>query len=90
MNYDVWGSWSRHVGQNAPLNDTCASSTNRQGSAVSATKAWTPAGMPINQIVLGVTSYGHSFRVPPSATFESDKKTLAVYPAFKASDQQNC
>ncbi|KAG1737910.1 glycoside hydrolase family 18 protein [Suillus paluster] len=87
MNYDVWGSWSSGVGPNAPLNDTCASSANQQGSAVSAVKAWTEAGIPVNQIVLGVASYGHSFSVAPPHAFKSDKKTLAVYPAFNASNQ---
>lgn len=55
MDYDVWGSWSTAVGPNAPLNDTCAPSpAGQQGSAVSAVKAWTTAGMPASQIVLGV------------------------------------
>lgn len=75
------------MGPNAPLNDTCASSANQQGSAVSAIKAWTAAGMPVNQIVLGVDNYGHSYSVSPSAAFESGTKTLASYPAFDASKQ---
>jgi chitinase len=87
MDYDVWGSWSTKVGPNTPLNDTCASSVNQQGSAVSAIKAWTAAGIPVNKIVLGVASYGHSFSVSPSAAFESGTKTLAAYPAFNASKQ---
>ncbi|KAG2358581.1 glycoside hydrolase superfamily [Suillus spraguei] len=78
MNYDIWGPLSTHVGPNAPLNDTCASPENRQGSAISAIKAWTAAGMPINKIVLGVASYGHSFSVSPSAAFDSDPETLDV------------
>ncbi|KAG1736822.1 glycoside hydrolase family 18 protein [Suillus lakei] len=77
----------RSVGPNAPLNDTCASSANQQGSAVSAIKAWTAAGMPVNQIVLGVASYGHSFNVAPSVAFKSGTKHLAAYPAFVASKQ---
>ncbi|KAG9316848.1 glycoside hydrolase family 18 protein [Chiua virens] len=60
MNYDVWGSWSPAVGPNSPLNDTCAPPDYQDGSAVSAIKAWTAAGIPVNQIVLGVASYGHS------------------------------
>jgi chitinase len=87
MNYNIWGSWSEHVGPNTPLNDTCALSVNQQGSAISAIKAWTAAGMPVNQIVLGVASYGHSFSVSPSAAFESGTKALAAYPAFNASKQ---
>ncbi|KAG2360563.1 glycoside hydrolase superfamily, partial [Suillus spraguei] len=60
MNYDVWGPSSTHVGPNAPLNDTCASPENRQGSAVSAIKVWTAAGMPINKIVLECTWNEHA------------------------------
>jgi len=88
MNYDVWGSWLSAVGPNAPLNDSCASPADQQGSAVSAVAAWTKAGMPANKLVLGVAGYGHSFSVSPSAAFESnDAKTLAAYPAFNASNQ---
>lgn len=83
MNYDIWGSWSSSVGPNSPLNDTCAPAADQQGSAVSAVKAWTAAGMPAHQIVLGVASYGHSFTVPPSVAFaSSDDNTVAAYPAF--------
>jgi chitinase len=88
MNYDVWGSWSSSVGPNAPLNDTCATPANQQGSAVSAVKSWSDAGMPVNKIVLGVAAYGHSFSVAPSDAFASiDTKTLVAYPAFDASNQ---
>lgn len=87
MNYDVWGSWFSTVGPNAPLNDICAAPANRQGSAVSAVKAWTDAGMPADQIVLGVASYGHSFSVPHSDAFVSHTKKLAAYPTFNASNQ---
>ncbi|KAA1479345.1 glycoside hydrolase [Dentipellis sp. KUC8613] len=65
MNYDIWGSWSPTVGPNAPLNDTCAQT--QAGSAVSAVAAWTKAGFPASQILLGVASYGHSFHVAQSA-----------------------
>ena len=88
MDYDIWGSWSSTVGPNAPLNDTCAAPANQVGSAVLAVKAWTAAGMPINQIVLGVPSYGHSFSVSPSDAFvDSSKTELAAYPKFNASNQ---
>jgi chitinase len=70
------------------LNDTCATPANQQGSAVSAVKTWSDAGMPVNKIVFGVASYGHSFSVAPSDAFVSiDTKTLVAYPAFNASNQ---
>ncbi|KAF9232669.1 glycoside hydrolase family 18 protein [Melanogaster broomeanus] len=88
MDYDVWGPWSSAVGPNAPLNDTCAAPANQVGSAVSAVKIWTAAGMPADKIVLGVASYGHSFSVSPSNAFVDASKTeLAAYPAFNASNQ---
>ncbi|KAJ3776694.1 endochitinase [Lentinula raphanica] len=87
MNYDVWGSWSASVGPNAPLNDSCAAQSNQQGSAVSAVSSWLTAGMPLEKIVLGVASYGHSFRVNQTSAFVSGSTTeLAAYPPFNASD----
>ncbi|KAJ4492216.1 glycoside hydrolase superfamily [Lentinula edodes] len=81
MNYDVWGSWSTGVGPNAPLNDSCAAKPNQQGSAVSAVAAWYTAGMPVEKIVLGVPSYGHSFSVNQTSAFVSSTE-LAAYPPF--------
>lgn len=89
MNYDTFGSWSAGVGPNAPLNDKCAPPVDQQGSAVSAVKAWTAAGMPVNQIVLNIAAYGHSFSVLPSDAFVngSGETELAEYPKFNASNQ---
>lgn len=90
MNYDVWGSWSTSVGPNSPLNDTCAPAADQQGSAVSAVAAWTKAGMPTHQIVLGVAAYGHSFRVDSADAFDceasDDGSILAANPPFDASN----
>lgn len=89
MNYDVWGSDAGDiVGPNAPLDDTCAPTADQQGSAVSAVKAWSTAGMPKNQIVLGVASYGHSFHVDTKAAFNSTSpRELAAYPKFDLAKQ---
>ncbi|KDR84013.1 hypothetical protein GALMADRAFT_56576 [Galerina marginata CBS 339.88] len=87
MNYDIWGPWSPTVGPNAPLDDTCAQPQNQAGSAVSAVLKWNEAGIPLNQIVLGVAAYGHSFRVPKTNAFIKGSKTqLAPYPAFNTSN----
>lgn len=86
MNYDIWGSWSTTAGPNAPLNDTCAPSADQEGSAVSAVAAWTAAGFPAAQIVLGVASYGHSFSVASSAALDG-AGALQLYPAFDAASQ---
>lgn len=90
MDYDVWGSWSATVGPNSPLDDSCAPAADQQGSAVSAVKAWTGAGMPAHQIVLGVASYGHSFSVSDTDALEctgNSTTVLVPYPPFDASQQ---
>lgn len=87
MNYDIWGPWSPTVGPNAPLDDTCAVAANQAGSAVSAVKKWNQAGIPVNQLVLGVAGYGHSFRVHKANAFvEGSTTTLAPYPVFDSAD----
>jgi chitinase len=75
MVYDITGSFQDTPGPNAPLNDTC--SPVKTGSAVSAVNAWTSASFPVNQIVLGVASYGHASIFPPSSAH-----------AFKSSDNR--
>lgn len=87
MNYDVqWqSSPSLGVGPSSPLNDTCVEPVNRHGSAVSAVNAWASAGMPHNQIVLGVASYGHSYHVNQSSAFQPDMQSLLAYPAYNSS-----
>ena len=82
MNYDLWGSWSEGVGPNASLNDTCVPSQYQQGSAVSAVRAWTSAGLPRNQFVLGVASYGHSFLVNESVALTKQGE-ITAYPRFE-------
>ncbi|KAJ7639210.1 chitinase [Roridomyces roridus] len=85
MVYDVGGEWSPVVSPNGPLKDACAPADFQQGSATSAVDAWHAAGMPLNQIVLGVPSYGHSFAVATSDAFKNGSKTeLALYAPFNA------
>jgi chitinase len=86
MNYDVWGGFSTTVGPNAPLNDSCAPASNQQGSAVSAVQAWTQAGFPADQIILGVASYGHSFRVKQSDALDASGN-INLFAPFNKTDQ---
>ncbi|KAJ7814345.1 glycoside hydrolase family 18 protein [Mycena olivaceomarginata] len=88
MVYDLNGPWSSAVEANAPLNDSCAPSAYQNGSAISAVHAWNAAGMPMDQIVLGVASYGHSFRVSESDAFTDgcSQTQLALYVPFNVSD----
>ncbi|KAI0252956.1 chitinase [Lactifluus subvellereus] len=84
MNYDVWGPWSPSVGPNAPLDDSCAPS--HEGSAMSAVNAWSGAGFPAHQIILGVASYGHSFHVIPSNAPDTSGNII-LYASFDKSQQ---
>jgi chitinase len=86
MNYDIWGSWSSSVGPNAPLNDSCAPTTDQEGSAVSAVVAWTAAGMPANQIILGVPAYGHSFSVNQADALDASGN-IQLYAPFNKGQQ---
>lgn len=43
--------------------------------------------MPLDQIVLGVASYGHSFSVDTPSAFGNGTNVLETYPAFNASIQ---
>lgn len=82
MNYDLWGSWSNGVGPNAPLDDTCETTERQQGSAVSAVKMWTDAGIPAEKLVLGVPAYGRTFKVI-KANATTAGGALAAYPNFE-------
>ena len=84
MNYDIWGSWDSTVGPNAPLDDSCAA--DKQGSAMSAVKAWTSAGFPANKIILGVASYGHSFHVNRSDALDGSGN-IKLYAPFDKSQE---
>lgn len=53
---------SPNPGPNAPLNDACRNSTQPAANAQAAVKAWTSAGFPASQLVLGVPSYGYISR----------------------------
>ncbi|PCH41122.1 glycoside hydrolase family 18 protein [Wolfiporia cocos MD-104 SS10] len=61
MNYDAFGS-SASPGPNAPLDDACGNSTQPAQNAAAALAAWTAAGVPAAQLVLGVPSYGYVSR----------------------------
>ena len=88
MNYDIWGPWSPTVGPNAPLDDSCAPKADQAGSAMSAVQAWKKAGMPLNKLVLGIPSYGHSYRVrKQNAYVNGVGGQLALYPKFDANAQ---
>jgi chitinase len=89
MNYDVRSNPSIGAGPSSPLDDSCAPPEARSGSAMSAVKMWTAAGMPAHQIVLGVPAYGHSFVLTSAPAVNTSKTngsapdvTLPAYPQY--------
>ncbi|KIJ70078.1 glycoside hydrolase family 18 protein [Hydnomerulius pinastri MD-312] len=58
MNYDTYES-ENPAGPNAPLYDGCGNSNQPSQTAVGGHNAWTAAGFPASQIVLGVPAYGY-------------------------------
>ncbi|KAI9452738.1 chitinase [Russula earlei] len=84
MNYENWGPWSPLVGPNSALDDSCAPSQLQRGSAKSAVKAWTAAGMPAKQIVLGVAAYGHSYFVTQSNAYNASHQIHPYVPFDKS------
>ena len=84
MDYDLPSNPSIGAGPSSPLNDSCAPMGARFGSAVSGVDAWTAAGMPSNQILLGLPAYGHSYVVPPTQISSQNVLQLS-YPPFNLS-----
>ena len=80
MNYDLSGpGFNTLAGPNAPLRDGC--SPHQKGSATSAIRDWNKAGIPYDQLVLGVPAYGHSFRVHKADAYApGTTRTLATFP----------
>ncbi|MBX3061373.1 MAG: glycoside hydrolase family 18 protein [Anaerolineae bacterium] len=62
MAYDFSGAWSSTTGFNAPLFDPAAGTSDAQGSASSAIKAYLDAGVPADKLVLGVPFYGRGWK----------------------------
>ena len=84
MNYDLPSNPTIGAGPSSPLNASCAPAGARFGSAISGIDAWSAAGIPYNQIVLGVPAYGHSYVVPPTQITSQSVKELS-YPPFNLS-----
>ncbi|KAF8845828.1 glycoside hydrolase [Paxillus ammoniavirescens] len=58
MNYDT-SETKQPAGPNAPLWDGCGNSSQPSQTAVAGYNAWTAAGFPASQLVLGVPAYGY-------------------------------
>ena len=60
MNYDVFSVGE--PGVNAPLSNGCNSDAMPLANAYSAVNSWTNAGMPADQIMLGIAAYGYLYK----------------------------
>ncbi|KAI8139456.1 glycoside hydrolase superfamily [Fennellomyces sp. T-0311] len=76
MGYDVNGIWNEEAGPNAPLYYENQADGIDTSSADSAVKAWTNAGIPADQLVLGVPFYGRVSKALKSV--ESSNEGLYV------------
>jgi chitinase len=86
MNYDLKSNTAIGAGPSSPLDDYCAPSGAKYGSASSSAAAWTKAGIPPNKLVLGVGAYGHSRIIPSSVALNAGNSTLNAYPAYNPSN----
>ncbi|KAI9248855.1 glycoside hydrolase superfamily [Phascolomyces articulosus] len=68
MGYDVNGNWNEDAGPNAPLYYDGQSDGIDTVSADSAVKAWSAAGIPSDQLYLGVPFYGRIAQVTDKVT----------------------
>ncbi|KAI7907571.1 glycoside hydrolase superfamily [Cokeromyces recurvatus] len=64
MVYDISGSWMKKAGPNSPLNK----GGSYDSSVKQAVSVWKSAGIPANQIILGVPFYGHASRTATAIT----------------------
>jgi chitinase len=85
MNYDTGSNSSFGVGPNSPLDDLCAPISGQRSSATTEIDAWAAAGMPLDQIVLGVPAYGRGYSVSKQSAYKSGS-ILAPYPAYSVSN----
>ncbi|KAF7315905.1 Chitinase [Mycena indigotica] len=99
MVYDLswnWTAGSRRLQRalpSAPLDDSCFSAASGEnitglGSAKSAVEAWVGAGIPRNQIALGVPAYGHSFDVNRTTAFLTTPSLSSGLPSMSSSPLQ--
>ncbi|WVW86237.1 hypothetical protein I302_108279 [Kwoniella bestiolae CBS 10118] len=87
MNYDVWGS-STTPGPNAPLSDACGNSTQPLANAYAAVSSWTGAGMPANQITLGVPAYGYLQKSTASSLKQRRRSSFPLPPHKNSNDSR--
>lgn len=89
MNYDLKSNTAIGAGPSSPLDDTCAPSGAKWGSAVSSVAAWSDAGIPLSKLVLGVGAYGHSYIIPSSVALDkSNASSLNSYPSYTPSNRR--
>lgn len=83
MNYDLKSNTAIGAGPSSPMDDSCAPSGAKWGSAESSVAAWTNAGIPLNRLVLGVGAYGHSYVISPAVALNrSNASSLNAFPQY--------
>lgn len=67
MTYDIHGNWDTYTDFNAPLYTNSDVSPQYKDSVDSGITAWRNAGIPANQIVMGVPFYGYIYKAVTNA-----------------------
>ncbi len=62
MTYDLHGSWDEYTDLNAPLYTNSDASPQYKGSVEEAINAWLQAGVPADQLIMGVPFYGYIYK----------------------------
>lgn len=89
MNYDIKSNTAIGAGPSSPLDDSCAPSGAKWGSAASSVAAWSKAGIPTNKLVLGVAAYGHSYAISSSVALNrTDASSLVSFPSYNPSNRK--
>ncbi|RXW16051.1 hypothetical protein EST38_g9803 [Candolleomyces aberdarensis] len=88
MNYDLKSNTAIGAGPSSPMDDSCAPSGAKWGSAASSVAAWSQAGIPTNKLVLGVPAYGHSYVISPSVALNrTNASSLNSFPSYNPSNR---
>ncbi|XP_071946190.1 chitotriosidase-1-like [Antedon mediterranea] len=67
VSYDLHGSWDSTVGHHNALYSHDSSANNRKLTIIWAAEKWLNAGTPRNKLVIGLATYGRSFRLSNSS-----------------------
>lgn len=73
MSYDLHGAWEKTVGHNSPLYARSSETGDQTTLNMNwAAKYWVEKGAPRDKLVIGLATYGRSFRLSSAASYQMD------------------